>query len=70
MRGRVLGLGLSVLLSLASLVLLVQPGLNYGIDFRGGTLLETHLPQVPTDQLRDVLEQQGLQSDQPAGAGR
>src|SRR5690606_22728034 len=60
MRGRVLGLGLSVLLSLASLVLLVQPGLNYGIDFRGGTLLETHLPQVPTDQLRDVLEQQGF----------
>lgn len=60
MRGRVLGLGLSVLLSVASLVLLVQPGLNYGIDFRGGTLLETHLPQVPTDQLRDVLEQQGF----------
>ncbi|UZK02756.1 protein translocase subunit SecD [Venatoribacter cucullus] len=60
MRGRVLGLGLSVLLSVASLVLLVQPGLNYGIDFRGGTLLETHLPQVPTDQLREALEQQGF----------
>ena len=60
MRGRVLGLGLSVFLSVASVVMLVQPGLNYGIDFRGGTLLETHLPAVPTDQLRALLEEQGF----------
>ncbi|MGQ9369244.1 protein translocase subunit SecD [Azospirillum sp. ST 5-10] len=40
MRGRRLGLLLSVVLSLASVGLFVSPGLNYGIDFAGGIAVE------------------------------
>jgi SecD/SecF fusion protein len=40
MRGRVFGLVFSGLLSVASLVLFVTPGLNYGIDFKGGMQIE------------------------------
>lgn len=40
MRARLAGLGLAVLLALGSLVLLVKPGLNFGIDFRGGIQME------------------------------
>ncbi|HYD98721.1 MAG TPA: protein translocase subunit SecF, partial [Alphaproteobacteria bacterium] len=36
MKGRNLGLGLSALLSLISVILFFTPGLNYGIDFAGG----------------------------------
>jgi SecD/SecF fusion protein len=40
MRARFLGIGVSIGLSLASIVLFVNPGLNYGIDFKGGSLIE------------------------------
>ncbi|KQQ72472.1 preprotein translocase subunit SecD [Rhizobium sp. Leaf321] len=40
MKGRFIGIGVSVLLSIASLVLFVTPGLNYGVDFRGGIQME------------------------------
>ena len=36
MRGRVMGLVVSALLSTASVVLFFYPGLNLGIDFSGG----------------------------------
>jgi len=40
MRARFYGLGFSALLSLASLALFFTPGLNYGVDFKGGIQLE------------------------------
>jgi SecD/SecF fusion protein len=40
MRARFLGIALSAAISLASLALFVTPGLNYGVDFRGGIQLE------------------------------
>ncbi|SFE70133.1 protein translocase subunit SecD [Roseivivax sediminis] len=40
MRARFVGLAVSLLLSLASIGLFVSPGLNYGVDFRGGVLIE------------------------------
>src|SRR3546814_2420775 len=40
MRARYLGIGMSILLSLASVALFVNPGLNYGIDFKGGIQIE------------------------------
>jgi SecD/SecF fusion protein len=40
MRGRNLGLIASLLISLASVGLFVYPGLNYGVDFAGGTVIE------------------------------
>lgn len=40
MNARFLGIGVSILLSLASVILFFKPGLNYGIDFKGGIQLE------------------------------
>ena len=44
MRGRFVGVATSAVLSIASLVLFIWPGLNYSIDFRGGVLIEARLP--------------------------
>lgn len=40
MKARYLGIALSLVLSLASIGLFIQPGLNYGIDFKGGIQME------------------------------
>jgi preprotein translocase subunit SecD/preprotein translocase subunit SecF len=40
MRGRYLGLATSAVLSISSLILFFYPGLNLGIDFRGGIVME------------------------------
>ena len=37
MNARFLGIGVSILLSIASIVLFFKPGLNFGIDFMGGS---------------------------------
>jgi preprotein translocase subunit SecF len=44
MRGRIAGLVVSAILSLASVVLFFHPGLNYGIDFQGGIVMEVRTP--------------------------
>ncbi|MDQ1078773.1 protein translocase subunit SecF [Pseudoroseomonas cervicalis] len=44
MRGRVLGVAFSALLSVLSLVLAFYPGLEKGIDFRGGIIMEVRTP--------------------------
>ncbi|RAI01791.1 protein translocase subunit SecDF [Acuticoccus sediminis] len=40
MRARFFGIGMSAVLSLASIGLFISPGLNYGVDFRGGIQME------------------------------
>jgi SecD/SecF fusion protein len=61
MRARFFGLALSALLSIGALVLLVQPGLNRGVDFAGGTSIEVQAPaHVTVETLRDGLARQGL----------
>jgi len=40
MRGRIAGLVVSAVLSTLSVILFFYPGLNYGIDFRGGIVIE------------------------------
>ncbi len=48
MRARFFGIGFSVLLSVASVILFIVPGLNYGIDFQGGIQMEV-ATQGPAD---------------------
>jgi preprotein translocase subunit SecF len=57
MRGRYAGLIVSAVLSIASVVLFFQPGLNYSIDFLGGVVVELRLP-APSDnaEIRSALE--------------
>lgn len=61
MRGKRLGLIFSVLLSIASIGLFFKPGLNYGVDFAGGIVMEIRTPE-PADfpELRESLSQLNL----------
>jgi preprotein translocase subunit SecF len=44
MRGRFMGLIVSALLSTASVILFIHPGLHLGIDFAGGVVMEARTP--------------------------
>ncbi|MGE0232014.1 MAG: protein translocase subunit SecF [Flavobacteriaceae bacterium] len=57
MRFRRLSFPFSGLLSVAAIVLLVTMGLNFGIDFRGGTLIEMRTVEGPADiaGIREVI---------------
>ena len=61
MRGRFLGLLTSAVLSTASVILFFYPGLNLGIDFRGGIVMEVRTQQ-PADfgALRSALAVNGI----------
>jgi preprotein translocase subunit SecF len=48
MKGRVVGLAVSALLSVISVVLFFYPGLNYGPDFKGGIVIEARFDK-PAD---------------------
>lgn len=60
MRGRYLGLAASALLSLASVALFLQPGLHYGIDFSGGSIVEVHASDTTVENLRQTLAEHDL----------
>ncbi len=61
MRGRHAGLIVSAILSIASIILFVTPGLHYGIDFSGGIVMEVRTP-APADfgKIREALTAAGI----------
>ena len=62
MRFKSLCLGMSAALTFVSLALVAGMGLNFGVDFKGGTLIEvrSETSEVNVDQLRDRLGGLGL----------
>jgi len=55
MRGRFAGLIGSAILSTLSLMLFFYPGLNLGVDFRGGVVVELRGPQaLQVDKIREA----------------
>jgi preprotein translocase subunit SecF len=61
MNGRIAGLVVSAVLSIASIVLAFYPGLNLGTDFRGGIAIHAHMAQpVDFSDLRARLEKLNL----------
>ncbi len=72
MNGRFAGLITSAVLSTASVLLFLTPGLNMGLDFRGGVVLQVQTPQAADfTALRTALSQAGLRGAalQSFGAG-
>ena len=61
MRGRILGLVVSAVLSLASVILFFYPGPHLGIDFAGGVVMEVRTPG-PADfaAIRSALTADGI----------
>ncbi len=61
MRGRYMGLLVSAVLSVTSLILFIHPGLTLGLDFKGGIVVEAKTP-TPADfgTLRAALAAHGL----------
>ncbi len=61
MNGRFAGLITSAVLSLASVILFFHPGLNMGLDFKGGVVLQVQTPQAANfPALRSALASAGL----------
>lgn len=60
LRPRKIAIAVSAALTLVSLLLFAKPGLQYGVDFTGGTLIEMTSPALTTDGLRDVITASGV----------
>ena len=57
---RKIALAVSVVLTVLSIGLFAKPGLHYGVDFTGGTMIELTAPTLTTDELRSVIESNGF----------
>ncbi len=50
----------SIFLFLLSIILILFKGLNYGIDFKGGTLIELRSNNIEASSIRDILKNMDL----------
>ncbi|MBZ2161547.1 protein translocase subunit SecD [Alteromonas stellipolaris] len=57
LKSKKLALSVSLILTLCSMAIFFKPGLQYGVDFTGGTMMEISAPQLSTEQLRTVLKE-------------
>lgn len=63
MRWDYVAFGVSLLLLVASIVVMSTKGFNWGLDFTGGTVIEINLENpADLDQLRDTLQNAGFES--------
>lgn len=61
---------LSIVLVVASLVAIAVKGLNFGLDFTGGTLVELHFPQAAVlSEVRENLREAGYERHQAVHFG-
>ena len=51
---------LSLILFFLSIIFIIFKGLNYGIDFKGGTLIELRSNNIEASSIRDVLKNMNL----------
>ena len=51
---------LSIILFCISIILITFKGLNYGIDFKGGTLIELRSNNTEVSSIRDILKNMDL----------
>ncbi|MSP30251.1 MAG: protein translocase subunit SecF, partial [Acetobacteraceae bacterium] len=67
MRGRIMGLAISAVLSMASVILFFYPGLHLGIDFSGGIVMEVRtpgpadFPKIRASLMGEKIDVQGVQ---------
>ncbi len=61
MKARFAGITLSALLSLASVGLFFSPGLTYGVDFTGGSVVEVRAPALTVEELRSSINSPTLE---------
>lgn len=63
MKYRFIAYGFSLLVTVLAIFTIVTKGFNWGLDFTGGTVIETHFSQ-PADlgKVREVLEENGYHS--------
>ena len=50
----------SIFLFLLSIIFILFKGLNYGIDFKGGTLIELRSNNLEASSIRDILKNMDL----------